>query len=54
MADTMGSSIKFDCKWLLQYDKLNTLWLGKKAKKNIENNYINVSEKTEVIKVFIS
>ena len=36
MADTMGSSIKFDCKWLLQYDKLNTLWLGKKAKKNIE------------------
>lgn len=35
-ADTMGGSINFDCKWLLQYDKLKTLWLGKKAKKNIE------------------
>lgn len=36
MADTMGSSVKFDCKWLLRYKRLNTLWLGKKAKKNIE------------------
>ncbi|GFI41802.1 hypothetical protein [Thomasclavelia cocleata] len=35
-ADTMGSSIYFDCKWLLQYKKMHTLWLGKKAKKNIE------------------
>ena len=36
MADTMGSSVKFDCKWLLKYQKLNTLWLGKNAKKNLE------------------
>lgn len=35
-ADTMGGSINFDCKWLLRYSKLNTLYLGKKAKKNIE------------------
>ena len=35
-ADTMGKAIKFDCKWLLQYEKLHTLWLGKKAKKNLE------------------
>ena len=34
-ADTMGKAILFDCKWLLQYKKLHTLWLGKKAKKNI-------------------
>lgn len=33
--DTMGPSIKFDCKWLLQYQDLHTLWLGKKAKRNI-------------------
>ena len=36
LADGMSSSVKFDCKWLLQYDKLRTLWLDKKAKKNIE------------------
>lgn len=35
-ADTMRGSIQFDCKWLLQYKNLHTLWLGKKAKKNIE------------------
>lgn len=35
-ADTMSGSIQFDCKWLLQYKNLHTLWLGKKAKKNIE------------------
>lgn len=35
-ADTMSGSINFDCKWLLKYKKLHTLWLGKKAKKNIE------------------
>lgn len=35
-ADVMSGSVNFDCKWLLQYDKLHTLWLGKKAKKNIE------------------
>lgn len=34
-ADTMGGAIQFDCKWLLRYTALNTLWLGKKAKKNI-------------------
>ena len=37
MADTMGSGIKFDCTWLLKYKKLQTLWLGKKAKKKIES-----------------
>lgn len=36
MADTMGPGVKFDCKWLLRYKHLNTLWLGKKAKKNID------------------
>lgn len=35
-ADTMGGAIKFDCKWLLRYKSLRKLWLGKKAKKNIE------------------
>lgn len=34
-ADTMGGAIQFDCRWLLRYTTLNTLWLGKKAKKNI-------------------
>lgn len=37
MADTMGPGIKFDCTWLLKYQNLQTLWLGKKAKKNIES-----------------
>lgn len=37
MADTMGPGIKFDCTWLLKYKNLQTLWLGKKAKKNIES-----------------
>lgn len=36
MADTMGAGVKFDCLWLLKYPNLNTLWLGKKAKKNLE------------------
>lgn len=36
-ADTMNGGIQFDCKWLLQYKKLNTLYLGKKAKKNLES-----------------
>ncbi len=36
MADTMGAGIKFDCSWLLRYRKLKSLWLGKKAKKNLE------------------
>ena len=34
-ADTMGGAVQFDCKWLLHYPSLNSLWLGKKAKKNI-------------------
>jgi len=34
-ADTMGGAIQFDCKWLLRYNRLKTLWLGKKARKNI-------------------
>ena len=36
MADTMGPGIKFVCSWLLKYRHLNSLWLGKKAKKNLE------------------
>ena len=35
-ADTMGGAIKFDCNWLLRYNLLNLVWLGKKAKKNID------------------
>lgn len=35
-ADGMSSSVKFDCKWLLQYEQLATLWLGKNAKRSIE------------------
>ena len=35
-ADTMGPGIVFDCAWLLKYVNLKSLWLGKKAKKNIE------------------
>ncbi len=37
MADTTGAGIKFDCTWLLKYKKLQTLCLGKKAKRNIES-----------------
>lgn len=36
MADTMGPGIRFDCTWLLKYKNLQTLWLGKKARKNLE------------------
>lgn len=36
-ADTMGGSVKFDCEWLLRYKNLHTLWLGKKAKKNLDS-----------------
>ena len=32
----MGPGIVFDCAWLLKYVNLKSLWLGKKAKKNIE------------------
>lgn len=35
-ADTMGKTIQFDCKWLLKYDNLKSLSLGKKAKKNLQ------------------
>lgn len=37
MADTLGPGIAFDCSWILQYKNLNSLWLGKKAKKNLES-----------------
>lgn len=37
MADTMGPGINFDCSWLMKYAHLNTIWLGKKAKKNLES-----------------
>jgi len=36
MADTMSGGINFECSWLLKYRNLQTLWLGKKAKKKIE------------------
>lgn len=36
-ADTMGKSVQFDCDWLTGYQKLHTLFLGKKAKKHIES-----------------
>lgn len=36
-ADTVGGGIQFDCKWLLQYKELHSLYLGKKAKKNLES-----------------
>lgn len=36
-ADTMGGSVNFDCEWLIKYKNLHTLWLGKKAKKNLES-----------------
>ena len=35
-ADTMGPGVVFDCAWLLKYVNLKSLWLGKKAKKNLE------------------
>lgn len=35
-ADSMSGTVKFDCKWLLQYKELHSLYLGKKAKKNLE------------------
>ena len=36
-ADTMGSSIVFDCDWLKRYQNLRTLYLGQKARKHIEH-----------------
>jgi Leucine-rich repeat (LRR) protein len=36
IADTMGPGVVFDCAWLLKYVNLKSLWLGKKAKKNLE------------------
>jgi Leucine-rich repeat (LRR) protein len=36
IADTMGGAVNFDCKWLIKYDNLHSLFLGKKAKKNIK------------------
>ena len=35
-ADTMGPGVVFDCAWLSKYVNLKSLWLGKKAKKNLE------------------
>ena len=36
MADTTGPNVNFDCTWLLKYANLNSVWIGKKAKKNLE------------------
>ena len=52
MADTMGAGIKFDCSWLLRYRKLKSLWLGKKAKKNLEA--INCFKRHQSQRFFIS
>lgn len=37
LADTLGGGIVFDCDWLTQYQALETLCLGQKAKKHIEH-----------------
>ena len=36
-ADTTGKRVHFDCDWLLRFEKLHTLFLGKKAKKHLES-----------------
>lgn len=36
-ADTRGRSVQFDCDWLTGYQKLHTLFLGKKAKKHMKS-----------------
>lgn len=36
MADTMNGTPIFDCKWLLDFINLESLFLGKKAKKNFK------------------
>lgn len=36
-ADTMKGGVIFDCEWLNRYEKLETLYLGKKARKHIES-----------------
>ena len=36
-ADTMGKTVQFNCEWLLKYQKLRTLFLGKRAKKHLES-----------------
>lgn len=35
IAETMKGGIMFDCKWLVKFQKLRKLYLGKMAKKNI-------------------
>lgn len=35
-ADGLKGSVIFDCKWLLSYPNIHTLYLGKNAKKNIK------------------
>ncbi|MCF0111428.1 MAG: hypothetical protein HUJ58_05985 [Erysipelotrichaceae bacterium] len=37
VAETLGGSVRFDCEWLVKFPKLHTLFLGKKARKNIES-----------------
>lgn len=36
MIDTKNKTPIFDCQWLLKFSHLHSLWLGKKAKKNIK------------------
>ena len=35
-ADTINGGVSFDCSWLLRYEKLAKLYLGKKVKKNLQ------------------
>ncbi len=37
MAETASGGIQFDCGWLLRYEKLRSLFLGKKARKHLES-----------------
>jgi len=37
LADTVSGGIQFDCGWLLRYERLCSLFLGKKAKKHLES-----------------
>lgn len=35
--DTMSGGSNFSCEWLLRYPKLQSLWLGREAKKQLES-----------------
>ena len=35
-ADTMGGNVILDCEWLLKYQNISSIYLGKKAKKHVQ------------------